>query len=100
MLCIEFQELANSSTLRMEGRLVGHYAEDARSFLGLSDVPEKFFVDVSGLTFVDPLGEQVLSWLERIGAKFVADKDYPRNVCERLCLPLARKRVDAVSRAK
>ena len=100
MLCIEYQELASSLTLRMEGWLVGHYAEDARSFISRSNVPRKFFVDVSGLAFVDPLGEQVLSWLERIGARFVADRDYSRNVCERLRLPLARKSTDSVSMTK
>ena len=59
------------------------------------NLPQEFVVEVSELTFVDPLGEQVLSWLERIGARFVADRDYPRNLCERMRLPLARKRADA-----
>jgi hypothetical protein len=39
------------------------------------------------------VGEEVLSWLARIGGEFVAENCYPRHVCERLHLPMARKRV-------
>jgi len=97
MLRIELQDLANSLEMRMEGPLVGHYAEEARISIAHCSVPREFVVDVSELTFIDTLGEEVLSWLERIGAKFVADRDYSRNVCERLRLPLTRKRTDSVS---
>jgi hypothetical protein len=38
------------------------------------------------------VGEEVLSWLARIGGEFVAENCYPRHVCERLHLPMARKR--------
>ena len=45
------------------------------------------------------VGEEVLSWLARIGGEFVAENCYPRHVCERLHLPMARKRAGALPRA-
>jgi len=52
-------------------------------------IPRRLVVDVSEVTFVDGVGEDVLAWLGRIGAEFVAESSYARHVCEGLQLSLA-----------
>jgi hypothetical protein len=39
--------------------------------------------------FIDAIGEEVLLFVKRLGAQFVAETAYSRDVCERLQLPLA-----------
>lgn len=77
--------------MRIEGRFVGNFAEDARSLVARSGVPSRLTVDLSEMTYVDDIGEQVLSWLKQIGVKFSAETAYSRDVCERLDLALARR---------
>jgi hypothetical protein len=62
-------------------------------------IPLRLVVNLSEVTFVDAVGEEVLSWLARIGGEFVAENCYPLHVCERLNLPMARKRAAALSQA-
>ena len=92
MLRVEFQNAANTLTLRIEGRLVGTFAEEARTLVTRCKIQQRLLVDVSEVTYVDAAGEQVLAWLGGIGAEFVADGSYPRDVCERLELPLMGER--------
>lgn len=92
MLRIEFKELSNSTSMRVEGRFVGKYAEDARRVLIESKLLPNLLVDLSGMTFVDDTGEEVLSWLKLIGSKFTAETAYSQDVCERLHLPAGVKR--------
>ena len=86
-------ELTNSGAdavrVRLEGRLVGGYAEDARLTLSRHPSPSLMLVDLAEVTFVDPLGEQVLLWLGRVGARFVAVNVYTRGICERLQLRIS-----------
>jgi len=90
MLRIEFNNGdARGVRVRLEGRLVGSHAEDARVTLSRQPSPGSMLVDLTEVTFVDPLGEQVLLWLSRFGAKFVAVNVYTRAVCERLQLQLS-----------
>lgn len=46
--------------------------------------------DLTDVTFVDSVGEGVLSFFGRLGAEFIADNAYARDLCERLNLPLSR----------
>lgn len=92
MLRIEFQDVANATTIRMEGRFVGRFAEDARELVTRCKIPSKVVVNLSEVSFVDSIGEETLSWLGRIGVRFVADSSYALDVCDRLKLPLLRKR--------
>ena len=88
MLRVEFNDDGNGALLvRLFGRMVGLYAEDARNALGNRQFPASIVVDLSEVTFADLLGEQVLLWLGRLGARFVANNVYARSVCERLQLP-------------
>jgi anti-anti-sigma regulatory factor len=89
MLRVEFKDAANTLTLRMEGRLVGTFAEEVRKLVARSTLPRRLVVDMSEVTFVDTAGEQVLAWLARVGAEFVAESSYPRHVCDGLHLPVA-----------
>ena len=99
MLRIEFHDAANTVTMRLEGRFVGPFAKDTRDLVMRCKIPPRLVVNLSEVTFVDAVGEEVLSWLGRIGGEFVAENCYPLHVCERLHLPMARKRVEALPQA-
>lgn len=86
MLRVELHD----SVLRLEGRLTAADAEHIRTLIARAEMPAKVFVDLTELTFVDSVGETVLSFLGRLGAEFVADTAYSLDVCERLDLRLAR----------
>lgn len=98
MLRVELKPDHNDTlAVRLEGRLVGRYAEDASAQLALIQIPTAMVVDLSEVTYVDPLGEQVLLWLGRRGAKFVAVNVYTRSICERLHLKVSEQRSGAAS---
>ena len=92
MLRVEFSHNENGALIvRLCGRMVGPYAEDARNALAHLQLPPSILVDLSQLTFVDLFGEQLLVWLGRLGARFAADNVYARSVCERLQLRISDK---------
>ena len=99
MLRVEFQDVGNTVTMRLEGRFVGPFAEDTRDLVTRCKIPLQFVVNLSEVTFVDAVGEEVLSWLARIGGEFAAENCYPLHVCERLHLPMAPKHAGAFYRA-
>jgi len=86
--------------VRLQGRLVGPYAEDARMTLARYQVPPTIVADLSEVTFIDALGEEVLLWLGRMGSEFVADNVYARSVCEPLQLHISQKRLAHLSGTK
>jgi hypothetical protein len=67
MLRMEFYELPDCMKMRMEGRFVRDFAEHARTLIGHSKVPSKMVVDLSEVSFVDAVGEEVLLWFKEIG---------------------------------
>jgi hypothetical protein len=92
MLCVEFNDDGNGTLrVRLFGRMVGLYAEDARRALANRQLPASIVVDLSEVTFVDLVGEQVLLWLGRLNARFVANNVYMRSVCEDLQLHILKK---------
>ncbi len=96
MLRVRFDDDGNGTlAVRLEGRLVGSYAEDARVTLARHQGPLTIAVDLSEVTFVDPFGEKVLLWLGRMGAKFVAVNVYTRSICERLQLNLSEQQASS-----
>lgn len=90
MLRAEIRWLANGPTLKVEGRLVGDWAEQASSLVTKDAVPLGLIIDLSEVSYVDSAGEELLKWLATVGAQFVADSVYALAVCERLRLPLRR----------
>ena len=88
MLRMEFYDLPDRMKMRMEGRFVLDFAEHARTLIGHSKVPSKLVVDLSEVSFVDEVGEEVLLWFREIGTTFVAESAYSCDVCDRRQLPV------------
>jgi len=88
MLRIELHD----SILKLEGRLTAVDAEHIQSLImrAAQVLANTLMVDLTEVTFVDSVGETVLSFLGRLGAEFVAETAYSLDVCERLGLRLSR----------
>jgi hypothetical protein len=92
MLRVETQELDGALICRLEGRFTGEGAEEVRALATRCDSQLELVVDLTDLMFIDAIGEEVLLFVKRLGAQFVADTSYSRDVCERLQLPFIGKR--------
>ena len=90
MLRAAFTRENNGLALKLEGRLVGAWAVQVKSLLSRHFVSNGLLVDVSEVTYVDSVGEQLLLWLRGLQAKFAAETCYARDVCARLQLDLKR----------
>jgi len=88
MFRAEILEIDSNPTLKMEGRLVGEWAREAKSLVTKAAIPKGLIVDLTDVTRIDQVGEQVLNWFRSIGGAFVANNVYVASVCERLGLPL------------
>jgi hypothetical protein len=97
MLHVEFEDVGNTVTMRLEGRFVGPFAKETRDLVMRCKIPLRLVVNLSEVTFVDAVGDEVLTWLARIGGEFAAESCYPLHVCERLHLPMARNRPGRLS---
>jgi hypothetical protein len=91
MFRAEIHHFANGPVLKMEGRLVGDWAKQALSLVARCSVPKGLIVDLTDVTYVDSVGEQVLNWFSSVGAVFVARNVYAAGVCETLNLQLRRQ---------
>jgi hypothetical protein len=90
MFRVEMHDGANALVMKIEGQLSGNYAEYTRTLMTHCNTELPLVVDLTDVTFVDSVGEGVLSFFGRVGAEFIADNVYSRDLCERLKLPLAR----------
>ena len=88
MLRAEFHDIANGLTLKLEGRLVGEWAQQVKSLVAKEALPKSLLVDLTEVTYVDSIGEQVLIWLCSLHSVFAAETCYGRDLCERLHLTL------------
>jgi len=90
MLRVEIQGSPDTLILKLEGRLTGDDAEHTRALVmhGLHGI--RLVVDLTEVTFIDSVGEEVLSFFGRFGAKFIAQTSYTLDTCERLHLRLSR----------
>lgn len=88
--------------IRLEGRFAGEDAEHVRMLVTHRNIEERLLVDLTGVSFIDSVGEVALSFFSRLGAKFIAQDVYLLDVCKRLNLPLARnsKRKEAAPPVK
>jgi hypothetical protein len=98
MLRIEFSQLADGATVKLEGRLVAGWAEHAKSLFMNAPVPDGLIVDIRDVIYVDLVGEEVLLWFATLGAKFIADNNYSLDACKRLGLPFQQETNDFTSR--
>ena len=90
MLRVEMHDSANSLTLKLEGRFTGDDAENTRTLVTRCREGMRLVVDLIDVTFIDSVGEEVLSFFGRFGGEFVAPTSYTLDICERLHLRLAR----------
>jgi hypothetical protein len=90
MFRVEVQHGTDALVMQMEGQLSGDYAEYTRTLVTRCNAGMRLVVDLTDVTFADSVGEDVLSLFGRVGAEFIADNAYSRDLCERLQLPLAR----------
>jgi len=88
MLRVEIRDSAETLTVRLEGRFAGDDAEHTRT-LASRFAARNLLVDLTEVVFIDAAGEEVLSFLGRFGAVFVAPNSYVLDVCERLNLRVA-----------
>lgn len=91
MFRAEILQFENIPTLKLEGRLVGEWAREAKSLVTKESIPKGLIIDITEVTCIDQGGELVLIWLGSIGAAFVANNVYVASICERLGLPLRDK---------
>jgi len=89
MLRVQIQDCANGLTLKLEGRFTADDAENTRVLITRFRDGMRFVLDLTDVTFIDSMGEEVLSFFGRFGAEFVAPTSYTLDVCERLHLRLA-----------
>jgi len=87
MFRAEIQWLASGPTLKLEGKLVADWAEQARCLVTKDVLPKDLIVDLTDVSYVDSVGEQLLKWLASVGVVFVAGSVYAFAVCDRLRLP-------------
>jgi hypothetical protein len=91
MFRAEIQWLASGPTLKLEGKLVADWAEQARCLVTKDVLPKGLIVDLTELSYIDSVGEQLLKWLASVGAVFVAGSVYAFAICDRLRLsPMQR----------
>jgi len=89
MLRFEIRNSGETSHMMLEGRLAGDDAEHVRTEIARCPVSLKLIVDLTEVVFIDDVGEQILSFLGRLGAVFVAPNSYTLDICERLNLSAA-----------
>ena len=92
MLRVETEQLNGALICRLEGRFTGEGAEEVRRLVTRADSKLDLVVDLTDVMFIDALGEEVLLFVKRVGAQFVAETSYSRDICEQLQLPLLGKR--------
>ncbi len=92
MLRVQTQELDGALTCRLEGRFTCKGAEEVRTLVTRCNSKLELVVDLTDVMFIDAIGEEVLLFAKRLGAQFVAETSYSRDVCERLQLPFMGKR--------
>jgi ABC-type transporter Mla MlaB component len=94
MFRAEILWLASGPTLKLEGKLVADWAEQARCLVTKDVLPKGLLVDLTDVSYVDSAGEQLLNWLASVDAVFIAGSVYAFAVCDRLRLPLMRRIVE------
>jgi len=70
----------------LEGRLAGLWVKELLRVTHDIGPNTNCIFDIEELLYVDQLGEQTLGWLNRLGATFIAENAYGKDLCERLHL--------------
>ncbi len=94
MFRAEIRWLDNGPILKMAGKLVGDWAAQARNLVTKDVVPKGLKIDLTEVSYIDPVGEEFLKWLASVGAVVVAGNVYAMAVCERLRLSPVQRRLE------
>jgi hypothetical protein len=89
MLRVDIRDSANTLSIKLEGRFTGTDAENTRMLTTRCREGVRLVVDLTEVTFIDSVGEEVLSFFGRFEAEFVAQTSYTLDICERLHLRVA-----------
>ncbi len=92
MVRVEIRDSINAFVVRLQGRFAGQEAEQVGRAAARFHSELRLVVDLTDVTSIDPVGENTLLKLVPLGAHFAADNPYGLSVCERLDLPLFRRR--------
>ncbi len=77
---------SNPSLFVLEGRLAGEWAKELIRVTRKIPLNQQCVFDLEDVFYVDSLGEETLCWLNRMGATFVTETAYGKDLCERLHL--------------
>jgi anti-anti-sigma regulatory factor len=76
--------------IRLEGRLAEQWAEELQKLavraIGSRGPDANIEVNLTEVSHLDSRGEEVLKWLSRLGARFVAESASSQWLCERIGL--------------
>jgi hypothetical protein len=70
----------------LEGRLAGLWVTELIRVTNQLGPGTTAVFDIENVIYVDSLGEDTLLWLNRLGAAFIAENVYGRDLCKRLHL--------------
>jgi hypothetical protein len=88
-LRVEMHDSVDAITFKLAGRFTDGGADHVRTLVTRCPPAMKLIVDLTDIMFIDSVGEEVLLFLRRLGAEFMAETSYTLDFCERLSLPLA-----------
>lgn len=77
MLGVEVHDSANCLSLKLEGRFTGVDGREHSHAHNALPRGNETVVDLTDVTFIDPVGEEVLALFGRFGTEFVAQTSYP-----------------------
>ncbi|MGA3327106.1 MAG: TolC family protein [Terriglobia bacterium] len=88
MLRITTTDIDEKVTLKLEGKLSGPWVEELercwRTSTNISS-KKRLVVDLSGVTFVDPAGKQLLCSISSAGAQLVGSGLMPKSLIDEIC---------------
>jgi len=70
----------------LEGKLAGDWAQELIRVTRHIAPRTNCIFDIEDVFYVDSLGEETLLWLNRLGATFIAQNAYGKDLCQRLHL--------------
>lgn len=95
MLRISVPTRPDGTTIKLEGRLVGAWADELAAYWGrlVASDPGPFRVDLDGVTFVDAAGEAVLRSMHDDGAVLTAASVMMRALIDEIVAPARRRKM-------
>jgi len=86
MLRITLPSCEDHPVFVLEGKLSGLWVKELIRVTRLLGPGTNTVFDIEGVSFVDSLGEKALLWLNKLGAAFIAENVYGKDLCRRLHL--------------